>query len=96
MRYLIQTLLTNSKSGEQIKYEVYSENRKSDFIDKIPEGSCTVISYKLTEGKIQLLDRDVNLQPLFDAYRPAQDVFYPDGPHRINLEMLVDYLNQQA
>ncbi|PKC35759.1 hypothetical protein V462_13890 [Pantoea ananatis 15320] len=96
MKYLIQTLLANSNSGGQIKYEIYSDVQGSDSLSKIPEGTCRVISYKLVKGSIQLLDDDLDLQALFDANRPAQGVFYPDGPHRVNLEMLVDYLHKQS
>lgn len=93
MRYLIQTLLATSNSGEMLKYEIYSDNRKVDYSDKIPEGSCKVIVYKLVGDAIQL-SSDVDLQALFDANRPAHNTFYSDGPHRVSLEMLIDFLNK--
>lgn len=96
MKYLIQTLLVNASGGGGVKYEIYSDSKDSDFLSKLPEGTCRVISYKLVNGTLQLLDDDMDLQALFDANRPAQDIFYPDGPHRVTLEMLVDYLNKKS
>jgi hypothetical protein len=96
MKYLIQTFLAKSSDGSQIKYEIYSNSRKLDYYDKVPEGSCRVMSYRFEGNSINLVDEDVDVDPLFAANKPAPNTWYSDGPHRVNLEMLIEYLTKNA
>jgi len=92
MKFLIQTFLTRSRDGKQLKYEIYSNSRKLDHYDKVPEGSCRVISYQLSDNSIVIINDNVDVMPLFAANRPKPDTWYSDGPDRVRLDMLIDYL----
>lgn len=96
MKYLIQTFLATSEDGIQIKYEIYSKRRKLDYYDKVPEGSCRVMSYQLSGNSISLIDEDVDVQPLFEANKPNPNMWYSDGTDRVSLEMLIEYLTKNT
>ena len=96
MRFLIQTFLTRTNDGRQLKYEIYSSNRKLDHFDKVPEGSCRVICYQLSDKSIQIINDDVDVTPLFEANQPKPNTWYSDGPDRVRLDMLIDYLRDNS
>ncbi|WP_312663604.1 hypothetical protein [Pantoea sp. CTOTU49201] len=96
MKYLIQTFIAKNGDGDLIKYEIYSKSRKLDYYDKVPEGSCRVISYQLSGDSISVLNEDVDVNGLFEANRPKPNTWYSDGPHRVNLEMLIEYLTKNT
>lgn len=96
MRFLIQTFLTRTNDGRQLKYEIYSNNRKLDHYDKVPEGSCRVVCYQLSDTGISIIDDDVDVRPLFEVNQPAPNTWYSDGPDRVRLDMLIDYLRDNS
>lgn len=96
MRFLIQSFLARASSGHQLKYEIYSNSRQLNHYEKVPEGSCRVISYQLTDKSIKIIDGNVDVTPLFEANRPEPNSIYSDGNDRVNLEMLIDYLRDNS
>lgn len=76
MQYLIQTFLADSANGEQLKYEIYLKTMKLDAFNKVPEGSCRIMAYKLEGGLSHLIDDNVDVQPLFDANQPEPNAWY--------------------
>jgi len=95
MRFLIQTFLTRTNDGRQLKYEIYSNSYKLDHFDKVPEGSSRVICYELIDKITEVIDNDVDLTPLFKANQPKPNTWYSDGPDRVRLDMLIDYLRDK-
>ncbi|MGC0885345.1 MAG: hypothetical protein EOO84_11385 [Pantoea sp.] len=96
MRFLIQTFLTRTNDGRQLKYEIYSNSRKLDHFDKVPEGSSRIICYQLYDKNIEIIDDDVDVKPLFEANQPDLNTWYSDGQDRVRLDMLIDYLRDNS
>lgn len=92
MKHLIHTFLTSAGQEGLIKYEIYSKSRKLGHYEKVPEGSCRIISYNLIGDEIKTTNLNVDVSSLFEANRPAPNTLYTDGPDRVNLEMLINHL----
>lgn len=93
MKHLIQTLLTTSKDGALIKYEVYTDLRTLGHYETIPEGTCRVLLSTLSDdGLFRVTNNSVDIQELFDRNQPNPNTWYSDGPDRVNLQMLITYL----
>lgn len=94
MKNLIQTILTETNDGSLNKFEIYSKHRKLDIYEKVPEGSCRVVLYKLeaNDHVFKIIDSNVDLQNLFEKHKPDPNTWYSDGPNRVNLEMVIAYL----
>ncbi|MBE4973210.1 hypothetical protein I5P92_08745 [Serratia ureilytica] len=94
MEHLIHTLLTNSKGGLLVKYEIYSTSRTLNYYNKVPEGTCRVIAYRLdiSDSSFKVIDSDLDIQSLFEANRPKENTWYSDGQDRVNLEMVINHL----
>ncbi|QJU39050.1 hypothetical protein [Serratia marcescens] len=94
MEHLIHTLLVTGKGGLLVKYEIYSTSRTLDYYNKVPEGTCRVIAYRLdiNDSSFKVIDSDLNIQSIFDANKPKPNTYYSDGPDRVNLEMVIQHL----
>ena len=94
MKHLLHTIVVSAKDRSLIKYEIYSNEYRFDYYGKVPEGTCRVIAYKLepTDSVFKVTDSDLSLDELFKANQPKPNAWYSDGPHRVNLEMVIEYL----
>lgn len=92
--HLIHTVLTEANDGVLTKYEIYSNNRKVDIYGKVPEKTCRVIYSRLNKGEqvFKIIDSDVNLHILFENNKSHSESWFSDGPDKVNLEMVIDYL----
>lgn len=98
MKHLIHTILIPVNNGSLVKYEIYTTNQRLDYYGKVPDGTCRVIAMKLEPGDsvFKVTDSDVSLDELFKANQPKQDTWYSDGPDRVNLIMVIEYLKNHS
>lgn len=94
MKHLIHTFLHTSNSGDVVKYEIFTKSRTLNMHEKVPEGTCRVIKSELSvpDAGFKITDSNLNLQPLYEANKPQPNTWYSDGPDRVSLDMIIDYL----
>ncbi|HHG7313381.1 TPA: hypothetical protein ACPXSN_005319, partial [Klebsiella pneumoniae] len=95
MKHLVHSFLSVSSDGATIKYEIYSQDQELGHLKKIPEGSCQIIKsiYQKDSNGFKLIDLNVNVEDLFKANQPKPNTWYSDGQDRVNLDMLINYLD---
>ncbi|MHA0954030.1 hypothetical protein [Enterobacteriaceae bacterium NFIX31] len=94
MFHLLHTILTEENSGVLIRYEIYAKKQNIGIYGNISEETCRVIYSKFDE-KIQvfkIIDSDVNLHFLFERCKPHSDSWFYDGPDKVNIQMIINYL----
>jgi hypothetical protein len=96
MKHLIHTIVLEGKSGDILKYEIFFWQGKLDYYGKVPEGKSRVIASKLdiSDQVFKITDSDLSLIPLYEANKPTPNTWYSDGPERVNLEMVIEYLKK--
>ncbi|HEN3249992.1 hypothetical protein [Yersinia enterocolitica] len=96
MKYLLHTLMDKKSNGDIFKYEIYIEEKNINHHEKIPEGTCRVIAYKFeaADSAFKIIDIDLNVQRLFDENKANPNTWYSDGNDRVNVNMLINYLQK--
>ncbi len=94
MKYLIQTFIKEHAGGSLDKFELYSTSSSPTAHNKVPEGTCRIVKYHIEAGSelFNVVDRDVDVQRLFDDNQPEPNTWYSDGQDRVSIYMLMDYL----
>ncbi|HCB0413122.1 TPA: hypothetical protein MYM54_003333 [Klebsiella pneumoniae] len=96
MKYLNHTVLLSDQDGALIKYEIYTKQLRLENYGKVPEGTCRIVAYKLDDDAdiFKVIDSDFSIDELFKANQPKPNTWYSDGPDRVNLDMVVEYLKK--
>lgn len=94
MKHLIHTFFNFGKSGSLIKYEIFTTYRKLGLHEKIPEGTYRIVESELSVGEsfFKITNSEIDIRPLYEANKPQPNTWYSDGPDRVSLEMIIDYL----
>ncbi|HGV0028913.1 TPA: hypothetical protein ACNFPK_001488 [Citrobacter freundii] len=95
MKHLIHTFLSKSADGSIFKYEIYSKFQDLGHYKKVPEGTCQIIEYKFEpdSSEFNVININLNIDELFKANQPNPNAWYSDGKDRVNLDMVISYLD---
>lgn len=95
MKHLIHTFLSKSADGSIFKYEIYSKFHDLGHHKKVPEGTCQIIESKFEpeSSEFNVININLNIDELFKANQPNPNTWYSDGQDRVNLDMVISYLD---